>query len=229
MFFRSSADLPHNLELDFTIRAIGARTTPEVQNYVDVQARLAWRISSCIITILLFIILGMPGRAAPARATEETTLELAEKATYLYKLGAFVDWTPAAAEYPSGAYVICVIGHDPFGVLLDRAVAGQKVGGHPIVLRRLDVVTGSPGCSIAYITGSALQSVADALSVLQTAPVLTVIDGAAPTFPGPVINFVLKDAHVRFAIDLQAAAAHGLVVSSKLLSLAVVVRGGRPP
>jgi hypothetical protein len=36
-----------------------------------------------------------------------------------------------------------------------------------------------------------------------------------------VVNFVIKDRHVRFQIDSQAASENGLKMSSKLLSLAV--------
>ena len=103
---------------------------------------------------------------------------------------------------------------------------GQNVAGHPIVVRRLARVTGNPGCSVMYVTGSAAQSVADALAAVRGMPVLTVTDGASDPAAEGIINFVIADDRVRFDIDNTAAVADGLTISSKLLSLAVHVNGG---
>ena len=148
------------------------------------------------------------------------------KATYLYKLAPFVDWPAGALGSPGGPFSICVIGHDPFGAVLDQAAAGQQVGGRPIVIRR--VGTGAPilGCAIAYLGGSP-QAVHEALLGMGDAPVLTVTDGAE----GGVIDLVKVKDHERFKIDEAQAVARHLKLGSQLLGLAISVnraRGGRP-
>jgi hypothetical protein len=153
-------------------------------------------------------------------------LEYAVKATYLHKFAPFVEWPSPAAEFPDGNFTVCVVGGDPLGSLLDRAVNGQNVAGRPIVVRRLARVTGNPGCSVMYVIGSAAQSVADALAAVRGMPVLTVTDGASDPAAEGIINFVIADDRVRFDIDNTAAVADGLTISSKLLSLAVHVNGG---
>lgn len=162
-------------------------------------------------------------RAACAQAGS-AGLERAVEATYLYKFAAFVEWPQAAGA--QAAFDLCVVGDDPFGAILDRAVAGQSVGGKPIVVKRFPVVAGNPGCRTMYVAGSAAQPVADALARVRGTPVLTVT-GAAGAARG-IINFVLVDNHVRFAIDDAAARENGLVISSKLLSLAVSVQPAVP-
>src|SRR5665213_3482910 len=77
-------------------------------------------------------------------------LDLAVKATYLYKLAQFVDWPASSFPNASSPFDLCVIGDDPFGPILDRAVAGQAVAGHPIVLHRLAAVDRSVGCELSY-------------------------------------------------------------------------------
>ncbi len=155
--------------------------------------------------------------SAAASARAKTELETAIEATYLYKFAPFVDWPDAAA---AGPLTLCVAGPDPFGADLDRAVAHQTVGERRIVVRRLDAQKKVAGCHILYASGPAAQ-VADVLKAARPLPVLTVTDGLGS---GGMIQFVVRDQRVRFAIDDQAAADAGLTISSKLLSLAVDVR-----
>ena len=85
------------------------------------------------------------GLGSAARAED---LELAVKAAYLYKLAPFVDWPPGALD-PQGPFNLCVVGRDPFGSVLDRAVAGQVIGGRPIAVRRLRTIDKGSGCQPA--------------------------------------------------------------------------------
>ena len=167
--------------------------------------------------------LALSGVSSAAWAQE--SLETAVKAAYLYKLAPFVEW-PGAALGPGAPFIVCVVGSDPFGPVLDRAVAGQKVGDRPIVVRRFGVAAHDSPCHIAFLGGSRGQSVKEALIILHGAPVLTVTDAAAE--PG-VVDFALIERRVRFRIDDQAAADGGLTISSKLLSLAITVRPRKTP
>ncbi|MEJ0019061.1 MAG: YfiR family protein [Acetobacteraceae bacterium] len=151
---------------------------------------------------------------------QDGQLELAVKATYLAKLSPFVAWPGEAAQFPGGVFAICVVGRDPFGVLLDRAVSGQTVAGRPVTVRRLETVATSPPCSLVYIAAGN----AAALAAVQDQPILTVTDQTAEPQAKGIINFVIHDNRVRFEIDDAAAARSGLGISSKLLSLAVAVR-----
>lgn len=159
---------------------------------------------------------------APARAHAQS-LEYPVKAAFLYKFAPFVEWPPRAFEGPAGPLNLCIVGYDPFGATLDRAVDGQKVGQHPVVARRIDVIGAASGCHIAYLGGSKAQSVAEGLAAVRGAPVLTVTDQAMGSSRG-AIHFVVKDNRVRFHIDDAAAARQGVTVSSKLLRLALSVK-----
>jgi len=158
--------------------------------------------------------------AVAARAAE-TPLELAVKATYLYKVAPFVTW-PSSALGPGQPLTICVQGSDPFGSLIDRAAAGQRVGGRPVVVRRVARLQGAE-CQVAYLAGSSAQTPAQALEAVAGQPVLTVTDAAHGGARG-VIHLVLDAGRVRFSIDLALAAQNGLAVSSKLLALATDVK-----
>lgn len=160
----------------------------------------------------------------PSARAQGQSLEYAIEATYIYKFAPFVDWPSPATEFPDGAFTLCVIGGDQLGTALDRAVSSQQVAGHPIVVRRYVSVSRNPGCAVMYVTGPAAR-VAAVLVAVRGTSVLTVTDGATDPAATGIINFVIVDDHVRFAIDNRAAEANGLTISSKLLSLAVQATG----
>lgn len=167
--------------------------------------------------------------AVPAAASGQS-LEYAVKATYLYKLAPFVEWPAHAHDPQTDTISLCVVGEDPFGDTLDRAVAGQQLGGRPFAVRRMRVLDPSARCHVMFLGGSAAQPVADALRMARGMPVLTVTDAVADPAARGIVNFVVVDGRVRFEIDAAAAAENGIAISSKLLDLAVAVRrgGGTP-
>jgi hypothetical protein len=152
------------------------------------------------------------------------SLETAIEATYLLKFVPFVNWPESALGTATEPFVICVAGDDPFGDRIDRVVAGEHLGEHPVSLRRLAVVTRSSGCEVLYVAGSPEQSVAQAVAMVAGQPVLTVSNTARDGGPPGIIDFVLSEGRVRFAIDDAAAEKNHLTISSKLLSLALTVR-----
>lgn len=159
---------------------------------------------------------------APAMARGQTS-EVAVKAAFLVKFGAYVSW-PEERENVT----ICVVGRDVLGPALARSAAGAQIDGRPIVVRRLDTVERDSGCAIAYLTGSERQSVGAALTALKGAPVLTVTDARSANARG-MIHFQVAANRVRFHADDQAAEQSGVDISSKLLALALSVkqRGGQ--
>ena len=165
---------------------------------------------------------------APGASAQTGSLEYAVKATYLYKLAPFIEWPAGAFESPTSPFVICVAGDDPFGDLLETAVRGEEVAGRPIVLGRMPAVEGEPACHVLYVSGSANQSVAEGLAAVAGVPVLTVTDGARDRQAKGIVHFVIRANRVRFEIDEQAAYESGLVISSKVLSLAVSVKRREP-
>ena len=168
----------------------------------------------CCLAAVVFAALGLGARAGDG-------LELAIKATYLYKFAPFVEWPAATFDSPADAVNICVVGVDPFGPMLDRAVARVRLAAHPVAVRRL--AAAGPNCQIAFISGTDT-FVAAALELFRGKPVLTVTDVAPGAAQHGIINFIVEQNHVRFDIDDDAAARNGIVISSKLLSLARSVR-----
>ncbi len=163
------------------------------------------------------------GLRAPAALAQASQLETAVKATYLYKLAPFVTWPPGDSTQP---FTICIVGADPFGDTLDRAVAGQSFGARPYLIARVETIGPGSTCNVAYIGGSGAQSISAAMRAVHGLPVLTVTDSSDDA---GIVDFAVQDGRVRFRIDQRAATENRLVISSKLLNLALSVKGGIRP
>ena len=179
---------------------------------MDLVRHFAYRLALA----LACAVIGVAGGGAWAAEP----LEYAVKAAYLVKFPFYVEWPPAAFASPGAPLVLCVVGDDPFGSLLDEAAAGQQVQGHPLLLRRLRSLSRDSGCHMAYVGADTRAEPP------RGSGVLLVTDGQ----PGAgMIHFVVKDNRVRFTVDDELAAQNSLVISSKLLSVALAVKPRAAP
>lgn len=180
------------------------------------RAQLA--VSRCLLLGLAVLLLGHAQAQAQPSASEQLV-----KATFLYRFASFVTWPAGTFASADSPILICVVGADPFGRSLDAVVQDQRVDGRAFAVRRLRAFSGNEGCRIVYI-GSGAQTVEQALRVARDRPVLTVTDAHDRPRTRGVIHFVVLDNRVRFHIDEALAAHSGLVISPRLLALAVSVR-----
>lgn len=162
--------------------------------------------------------------ACPMASAADSQTSLDVEAAYLARLAPFVIWPPSLFSGAAVPLVLCVQGNDPFGDRLDRMTAGQGVGSHPILVRRIARLDPDSGCEVAFIAGSPAQSQSAALRAVEGQPILTVTDSDTDGGVKSMVRFVVIDGRVRFMIDAGRAGQCGLAISSKLLALAVDVR-----
>jgi hypothetical protein len=163
--------------------------------------------------------------AAPLLAQRPAEYQV--KAAYLYGFGRFVEWPASAAVAGDGAFVLCVLGEDPFGRLLDQAAEGGLLKNQPVSVRRIDRAEDGASCDTLFVSVSEEQRLPRILSVLARRPVLTV--GDSPDFAqrGGMIGFSVEGSRVRFTVNLAAAQDAGLMLQSELLRVAAAVLRGR--
>jgi len=163
--------------------------------------------------------------ALPAAAQRPREYQV--KAAYLYGFGRFVEWPAAAPSAADGAFVVCVLGEDPFGRLLDQAVEGGVVKNQPVSVRRIGRAEDGGGCDTLFVSASEQPRLPRILEVLDHRPVLTV--GDSPDFAqhGGMIGFSVEGSRVRFTVNLDAAQGAGLMLQSELLRVAATVLRGR--
>lgn len=180
---------------------------------------LGGRLVAVLLTAGWFLV-GQAATPVMAQTAAGASLEYSVKANYLVRFAAFVEWPARAFANAQAPVVICVAGRDPFGATLDRAARGQIAYGRPLAVRRAASRDGVAGCHILYI-GYGAESL---ITAAAGQPGMMMVTDAATAPARGTIHFVLSEARVRFHIDQQAAARSGLVISSRLLNLALTVR-----
>ncbi len=152
---------------------------------------------------------------AGASSTQAQSREYELKAAFLINFTKYVKW-PASAMPAGALFTIGLLGGDPFGGELDKAVQGESVGGRKIAVRHGGDMR---GCQMVFVTRNG-----GGAAGVQGPGVLTI--GESPGFArqGGVIEFILKDNTVRFEINADAAEKSGLQIKSTLLQMG---RAGR--
>lgn len=151
------------------------------------------------------------------------------KAVFLFNFTQFVTWPPAAWAADESPLVIGVLGENPFGSALDEAVRGEKVGRHPLVVRHLRAIEEGGACHVLFISRSESTRLEAIVARLAGHSVLTVGDIPAFCARGGAIEMSTESNRVRLTVNLAAAQAAGLTLSSKLLRVAEVFSRGDAP
>jgi hypothetical protein len=156
------------------------------------------------------------------------TLEYRVKAVFLFNFAQFVDWPAAAFPDSQAPVVIGVLGDDPFGALLEETVRGETLAGRPFEVRRYHRADEIKTCHILFISQSEADRLEEILAGLKRRPILTVGDGEGFSLQGGMVRFVTDKNRVRLRINLDAAQAADLTISSKLLRSAEIVSSRKP-
>jgi hypothetical protein len=158
-----------------------------------------------------------PATAAPAAREYEL------KAVFLFNFTQFVDWPSDSFAGPQSPLVICVLGDDPYGGFLDDTVRGETVGGHPLAVERYRHVEDVARCHVLFISASEAMQMTDIVQRLRGRSILTVSNAADSDTRGSVVRFATESNRIKLRIDMQAARAAHLEISSKLLRAAEIV------
>jgi YfiR/HmsC-like len=154
----------------------------------------------------------------------ETLTEPQVKAAVLYNLARFVEW-PAESLTADKNLNIAVIRADSVLAAM-RSVDGRVANGRTVRVHQLLPGDEPRSCHIIYIAELDREGKAW-LEKLQRRPILTVSDDEQFLRAGGIIRLSFEQSHVRFDIDVGHAERARLRISSKVLSLARVVRDGR--
>jgi hypothetical protein len=170
----------------------------------------------------LWALISLAGLGAAAGYAASGSSEYQLKAVFLLNFASFVEWPAAVFTSADEPLVFGVFGKDPFGGALDEAAKGKTINGRRLLIR----ITSDPAllrsCHVVFFPASHMRGYARMSSTLSGLNVLTVGEVGDFTERGGIVNFVIRDGHLRFEVNSLAAERHHLKLSSKLLQLAVV-------
>jgi hypothetical protein len=156
-------------------------------------------------------------------AQEATSKEYRVKAVFVYNFAHFIAWPPSAFSTPNAPIVIGVLGDEPFASDLDELVRGETANNHPLVVQRYQEIGQIKTCHILFVSRSAAKQLEQIVANLRSRSVLTVGDSDNFAQRGGMIRLVTENNKIRFRVNVEAAKAANLTISSKLLRAAEIV------
>ncbi len=155
-----------------------------------------------------------------ARAADSSK-EYQIKAAFLYNFAKFVEWPTNTFASSDAPIVIGIIGKNPFGNDLEKAVRDRFVNGHPVQIKFIDEHFTNVTSHVLFFAPGEGKPASGFLSKVASLPILTVGDGDQFLEQGGMINFLFEADKVRFQINSEAARRAGLKISANLQKLAV--------
>ncbi len=177
----------------------------------------------CFVVFTLFLTLSIHLLSPLALAQDSSRRAYAIKAGFIYNFTRFVKWP---SQTFSAKYNICVIGDNPFGSILQRLEEKHRSKERPLEIK-LDVSPSDfQGCQILFVSFSERFNVEQIAEQAKVYPILTVGDTEGFAERGIDINLLVVENRVKLEINKQCLEAKDFNVSSELLDLAALVRGG---
>jgi hypothetical protein len=168
-------------------------------------------------TLIGAVALACAFAALPVQAQVATAPEL--KAAFLLNFVKFTSWPASVA--PDGAdLTMCVVG------ALDDVTRGQRIDGRGIVVMALGRGDNAERCHLLYASGLRADQERSLIDATRGRPILTASDSSTFMKRGGVAAFHIAGGRMKFSVNPSAAERAQLRISSKLLSLAVIVKDG---
>ena len=175
-----------------------------------------------VIASLISIVLVLASHPGGVSGQPPGPSQVDVEAVYLFNFAKFVRWP---VGHDGESLNICIAGEKIYAESASRIVAGERIGTRPLAVRSVQHSDEVTDCSILFIGASAKDRLEGLLNAAGRQPTLTVSDLPGFLERGGMINFLVQNNRVRFAVNLEAVEKSGLSLSSELLKVAVKVEG----
>lgn len=171
-------------------------------------------------TIFIFFLLFQKNLGAETNF-KNVPMDHRVKAAFLCKFIKFMDWPSSRIVRNRGEFVIGVFGESPIaGNLI--SIMPKKVDGWKLKFIKVNDIQEALDSHMLFLASSEKERFPEFIDLLKNSSVLTVSDTQEFLGMGGIVKFFILDKMVRFEINLEAAKAAGIKISSKLLRLAKI-------
>lgn len=156
----------------------------------------------------------------PLTAQNTIPAEYLAKANYLANFPSFVEWPPQGLPAGKSPFLVCVFGDFSFGTSLAESTRGALFQERRVEIRWVRKPQELAACQIVFVSRSEKKDYNRALDAVRGRMILTV--GETPDFldAGGMLSFSGQQSTIQFDVNLGAAKAAQLKISSRLLALA---------
>ena len=141
---------------------------------------------------------------------------------FIYNFTKYVKWPDS---YNPDKFVIGVLGNSEVLQALESMAASKKKSGtgQMLEVKEYKSVGEIQDCNILFVSENMVSNLGQVESKTSSEPVLIITDSPGMAKQGSIINFVEKGGKIKFELNESKASSHGLVVSSSLASLAIII------
>lgn len=159
------------------------------------------------------------GALLASSATADPMPEYQVKAAFLANFLSFIRWPDNAQPT-----TVCLLGRDPFGPVLEQTLSKSAPAAQ---IRRLGIGQSFKGCHLLFVPASESRRLAEILPAASASGILTI--GESPDFlsSGGLVALTSDQNRIRIDIDLDAVQRSRFQFSSRLLSVAHLVKAPR--
>jgi hypothetical protein len=176
------------------------------------------------VKLLVFAMVFAGGVLGATDAADGDTVTLAAaKAAFIYNFSKFVVW-PGDVLAPSQPLALCVLGDNAVADALGRTAGTRTDDPHVLSVQIVRTSAALRSCHMLYVTGLDVKRSVELIEGLKGAAVFTISDSDRFAETGGVARLIFEDHHMRFAINVASAHRARLNLSSRLLSLAQLVK-----
>jgi hypothetical protein len=171
------------------------------------------------------IALALFATAAPTfgQSTDEASYKESQvKAAFIYNFVKFIEWPDEVWESPTAPVKLCIWGNSALDGAL-QALRDEPAKNRKIQVLYVQKVQQVAKCHVLYIGGVEAHALRQIIGQTKKQHLLTVSDMEGFAGSGGVIGLFLAKGRMRFAINVGAARAAGLRISSQLLNLGKIV------
>jgi len=166
---------------------------------------------------LAMVIVAAAPSVCSAQAASASTL----KAAFTLNFLKFTEWPDLKPGQP---ILVCVSGEEQIASAIVQATSGRPVDDHAIRVLRIAPGGAVRDCNLLFVTDREPQGLATILEEARPFPMLTVSDAHESAEHGAIIELFVESGRLRFAINVDALARSRIKLSSRLVSLAKIVR-----
>lgn len=175
---------------------------------------------------LAALLLACAARSTTGAEARPRASEYDLKAAFIFNFTRFVEWPTNAFPSTNSPVIIGILGADPFQGALEKIVQGERAQGRPIEVARFARAADLKPVHILFIPRNAASQTTEALRRVADFPTLTVSEIDRFADRGGMIQLFTQENQIRMRIDAEKAREARVNISSKVLRLAQLTRGG---
>lgn len=180
---------------------------------------------ACVFPVrLLLLLVGLCVLPGFSSGGEGKATEYQVKAAFLGHFIKFTEWPKDAFDGKKDPVVLAVLGKNPFGKFLDKAMKEMKIGKRKVEVRYHESLEGVGDPHVLFVPRTESDVVDDMRKALKGKSILIVGELKDFAVSGGVANFFLDKSKLRFEINPAEAKRRKLKISSKLLRLSKIIK-----